>query len=182
MSNTELKEPLMTIYHDLSLNSNHKLISLSFEIASYIPQLSQHPRLTWHLGNLKDPNKPHPSPSNLHTAITYIEKFNTDLCQAIYISLDDSCGRVTNPKDPMSDFWTKEMQAAFEYQELCYRKWRKAHGLNKLQYWLKHQEARATVHRLITHRRRAIWKDFCDRLASGDYTKEMSKISHIRKN
>ncbi|KAG1177556.1 hypothetical protein G6F36_010796 [Rhizopus arrhizus] len=202
MSNTELNEPSMTIYQDLSLNSNHKLISLSFEIASNIPQLSQHPRLTWHLGKLKDPNKraiylqrfrelsapllhyhkTHPSPSNFRTAITYIEKFNTDLCQAIYISLDDSCGRVTNPKDPTSDFWTKEMQAAFEYQELCYRKWRKAHGLNKLQYWLKHQEARAAVCRLITQRRRATWKDFCDRLATGDYDKAISKISRIRKN
>ncbi|KAG1035115.1 hypothetical protein G6F43_013290 [Rhizopus delemar] len=82
----------------------------------------------------------------------------------------------------MSDFWTKEMQAAFEYQELCYRKWRKAHGLNKLQYWLKHQEARAAVRRLITQRRRATWKDFCDRLATGDYDKAISKISRIRKN
>ncbi|KAG1446247.1 hypothetical protein G6F46_011920 [Rhizopus delemar] len=74
------------------------------------------------------------------------------------------------------------MQAAFEYQELCYRKWRMAHGLNKPQYWLKHQEARAAVRRMITQRRRATWKDFCDRLASGDYTKTTSKISRICKN
>ncbi|KAG0834565.1 hypothetical protein G6F19_005147 [Rhizopus arrhizus] len=62
------------------------------------------------------------------------------------------------------------------------RKWRKAQGLNKLHYWLQHQEARATVRRLITQRRRATWKDFCKRLASCDYTKAISKISRIRKN
>ncbi|KAG1063576.1 hypothetical protein G6F41_010687 [Rhizopus arrhizus] len=67
-------------------------------------------------------------------------------------------------------------------EELCYRKWRKAQGLNKLHYWLQHQEARATVRRLITQRRRATWKDFCKRLASCDYTKAISKISRIRKN
>ncbi|KAG1407940.1 hypothetical protein G6F60_001830 [Rhizopus arrhizus] len=67
-------------------------------------------------------------------------------------------------------------------EELCYRKWRKAQGLNKLHYWLQHQEAHATVRRLITQRRRATWKDFCKRLASCDYTKAISKISRIRKN
>ncbi|KAG0798819.1 hypothetical protein G6F22_003841 [Rhizopus arrhizus] len=46
-------------------------------------------------------------------------------------------------------------------EELCYRKWRKAEGLNKVHYWLQHQEACATVRRLITQHRRATWKDFC---------------------
>ncbi|KAG1135799.1 hypothetical protein G6F37_012515 [Rhizopus arrhizus] len=75
-----------------------------------------------------------------------------------------------------------EQLRATTVEELCYRKWRKAQGLNKLHYWLQHQEARATVRRLITQRRRAAWKDFCKRLASCDYTKAISKISRIRKN
>ncbi|KAG1510717.1 hypothetical protein G6F53_006471 [Rhizopus delemar] len=44
------------------------------------------------------------------------------------------------------------------------------------------QEARAAVRRLTTQRRRANWKDFYDRLATGDYAKVISKISRIRKN
>jgi hypothetical protein len=37
------------------------------------------------------------------------------------------------------------MQEAYDYRELCFRKWRKAHGLNRFHYWLKHQEARAKL-------------------------------------
>ncbi|KAG1535368.1 hypothetical protein G6F51_011573 [Rhizopus arrhizus] len=185
MSNTELIEPSMTIHHDLSLDSNHKLVSFSFQATADVSRLTRHPRYTWHLGKLRDPNKCKTyverfrelSESLLHfdgthipltdplAAIAYIEQFNNDLCQAIYTALDETCDRVTNPGDPIRN-----------------RKWRKAQGLNKLHYWLQHQEARATVRRLITQRRRATWKDFCKRLASCDYTKAISKISRIRKN
>ncbi|KAG1424190.1 hypothetical protein G6F58_002501 [Rhizopus delemar] len=182
MSNTELIEPSMTIHHDLSLDSNHKLVSFSFQATADVSRLTRHPRYTWHLGKLRDPNKCKTyverfrelSESLLHfdgthipltdplAAIAYIEQFNNDLCQAIYTALDETCGRL-----PLT---------------LGNRKWRKAQGLNKLHYWLQHQEARATVRRLITQRRRATWKDFCKRLASCDYTKAISKISRIRKN
>ncbi|KAG1124532.1 hypothetical protein G6F38_013896 [Rhizopus arrhizus] len=114
-------------------------------------------------------------------AIAYIEQFNNDLCQAIYTALDETCGRVTNPGDPIRDFWTNELQAAIDFRELCYRKWRKEQGLNKLHYWLQHQEARATVRRLITQRRRAIWKDFYKRLASCDYTKKFRRSAVFAK-
>ncbi|KAG1137016.1 hypothetical protein G6F38_011621 [Rhizopus arrhizus] len=134
MSNTELIEPSMTIHHDLSLDSNHKLVSFSFQAMADVPRLTRHPRYTWHL--------------------------------AMYTALDETCGRVTNPGDLIRDFWTNELQAAIDFRELCYRKW----------------QARATVRRLITQRRRATWKDFCKRLASYEYTKAISKISRIRKN
>ncbi|KAG1126825.1 hypothetical protein G6F38_013717 [Rhizopus arrhizus] len=74
------------------------------------------------------------------------------------------------------------MQEAYDYREFCYRKWRKAHGLNKFHYWLKHQEARAALRRLINQRRRAKWISFCEQMASGDYTKAISRLSRIRKN
>ncbi|KAG1438434.1 hypothetical protein G6F55_013947 [Rhizopus delemar] len=115
-------------------------------------------------------------------AIAYIEQFNNDLCQAIYNALDETGDCVTNPGDPIREFWTNELQTAIDFRELCYRKWRKAEGLNKVHYWLQHQEACATVRRLITQHRRATWKDFCKRLASCDYTKAISKINRIRKN
>ncbi|KAG1320871.1 hypothetical protein G6F62_011110 [Rhizopus arrhizus] len=167
-----------------------------------VPRLTRHPRYTWHLGKLRDPNKCKTygehfrefSESLLHfdgthipltdplAAIAYIEQFNNDLCQAIYTALDETCDRVTNPGDPIREFWTNELQTAIDFRELCYRKWRKAEGLNKVHYWLQHQEACATVRRLITQHRRATWKDFCKRLASCDYTKAISKINRIRKN
>ncbi|KAG1042623.1 hypothetical protein G6F43_011851 [Rhizopus delemar] len=107
-----------------------------------------------------------------------IEKLNAGLCQAIYTSLDDSCGRVSLSTGPLRDFWTDKLQEAYTYRELCYRKWRKAYGLNRLHYWLKHQEARATLRRLIIQRCRETWTTFCEQTASEEYTKAISKLSH----
>ncbi|KAG0755475.1 hypothetical protein G6F65_012278 [Rhizopus arrhizus] len=203
MSTTELTGSSMRIRQDLSLDSNHKLVSLSFQINASIPQLPRHPRIIWNLGKLKDRNnhevylrrfqelsqpllqyheKHYYHMNNRLYAVDYIEKLNADLCQAIYTSLDDSCGRVSHSTDPLRDFWTNKLQEAYDYRELCYRKWRKAYGLNKLHYWLKHQEARATLRRLIAQRRRETWTTFCRQMASEEYTKAISKLSRIRKN
>ncbi|KAG1141420.1 hypothetical protein G6F37_012820 [Rhizopus arrhizus] len=176
MSNAELVELSMKIYQDYSLDSDHKLLFLSFQISANIPQLSGHPRVIWSLRKLADPNT-HESYVNRFkelsqpllpygdaqftnfnsrtSAVDYIEKLNNDIFQAIYTSLDDCCGRVSHSGDPLYDFWTDKMQEAYDYRELCYRKWRKAHGLNKFHYWLKHQETRAALRRLINQRRRA---------------------------
>ena len=37
------------------------------------------------------------------------------------------------------------------------------------------------LHQLINQRRRAKWTTFCKQIASGDYTKAISRISRIRK-
>ncbi|KAG1067747.1 hypothetical protein G6F41_007417 [Rhizopus arrhizus] len=120
-------------------------------------------------------------PRDHQTATTYIEQFNRQLCQAIYHSLGTSCGRRLQPVEPLKDFWTEDMQKAYEYRERCYRKWRKAQGLNKLKYWLKHQETRAALQCLIQKRRKENWEHFCQQLASSQYTKAIAKISRIRK-
>ncbi|KAG1458120.1 hypothetical protein G6F46_006056 [Rhizopus delemar] len=112
---------------------------------------------------------------------TYIEQFIRQLCQAIYHSLDTSCGRQLQPVEPLKDFWTEDMQKAYEYRERCYRKWRKAQGLSKLKYWLKHQEARAALRRLIQKKRKENWEHFCQQLTSSQYAKAIAKFSRIRK-
>ncbi|KAG1136189.1 hypothetical protein G6F37_012209 [Rhizopus arrhizus] len=170
MSNTKLVESSMKIYQDFTLDSNHKLLSLSFQINANISQLSRHPRSIRSLRKLVDPNT---NESYAHrfkelsrslllysddqftkfssriSAVDYIEKCNNSICQAIYTLLYDCCGRVSHPRDPLHDFWTDKIQEAYDCRELCYRKWRKAHGLNKFHYWLKHQEAQVALHRLI---------------------------------
>ncbi|KAG1290405.1 hypothetical protein G6F66_008674 [Rhizopus arrhizus] len=116
------------------------------------------------------------------SARDFIEKLNDDICQAIYMSLDSICGRICQQTDPMKDFWTAEMRQAYEAREYYYRKWRKAYGLNKLHFWLQHQQARATLRRLIHQRRPENWRRFCYQMANGEYTKAISKISRIRKH
>jgi hypothetical protein len=88
------------------------------------------------------------------SARDFIEKLNDDICQAIYMSLDSICGRICQQTDPLKDFWTAEMRQAYEAREHYYRKWRKAYGLNKLHFWLQHQQARAMLRRLIHQRHR----------------------------
>ncbi|KAG1442210.1 hypothetical protein G6F55_013032 [Rhizopus delemar] len=108
ISTTELIEPQLVIRDDLSLDSNHKFMMLSFQTNIPSSNLLPPKRLTWHLGKLKDDKKettyqqvftnltadliPHPPPllPNRSSAINYIEDFNSAICQAIYQSLDQN--------------------------------------------------------------------------------------------
>jgi hypothetical protein len=120
--------------------------------------------------------------TNEHVAQQHIEEFNHSLCKAIYDSLDTTCGRTIQTNGSLRDFWTADMLQAIDTRERYYRKWRKAYGLNKPRYWLKHQEACARLKRLIYQRRRETWNKFCHQMATGEYTKAIAKISKIRKN
>ncbi|KAG1222028.1 hypothetical protein G6F35_005580 [Rhizopus arrhizus] len=203
MSDTELCNPSLTIWEDLSLDSAHKMISFSFH-PSILPEVhNQQPRITWRLTKLQEAKTRNQyiqsfqnatnnismsiennnlQPQDQQSARGFIEKLNDDICQAIYMSLDSICGRICQQTDPMKDFWTAEMRQAYEAREYYYRKWRKAYGLNKLHFWLQHQQARATLRRLIHQRRRENWRRFCHQMAIGEYTKAISRLSRIRKH
>ncbi|KAG1225571.1 hypothetical protein G6F63_008289 [Rhizopus arrhizus] len=203
MSDTELCNPSLTIWKYLSLDSAHKMISFSFH-PSILPEVhSQQPRITWRLTKLQEAKTRNQyiqsfqnaannisisiennnlQPQDQQSARDFIVKLNDDICQAIYMSLDSICGRICQQTDPLKDFWTAEMRQAYEAREYYYRKWRKSYGLNKLHFWLQHQQARATLRRLIHQRRRENWRRFCHQMAIGEYTKAISKLSRIRKH
>ncbi|KAI8375081.1 hypothetical protein EDC96DRAFT_437306, partial [Choanephora cucurbitarum] len=63
-----------------------------------------------------------------------------------------------------------------------YRKWSKANWLNCLRFWISHQQFRARLHRLIRQRKCALWRQSCDSLAYGSYTKSISKLSKFCKS
>ncbi|KAG0803212.1 hypothetical protein G6F20_013722 [Rhizopus arrhizus] len=93
--------------------------------------------------------------TDMDAASTYIEQYSSALCQAIYDSLDEICGKKdTNADVFLKQFWTTEMTSAFKRKQFYFKKWRKANGLNCLKYWLKHQETGALLQRLIQQRRR----------------------------
>ncbi|KAG1605751.1 hypothetical protein G6F46_013503 [Rhizopus delemar] len=178
MSDTELCNPSLTIREDLSSDSAHKMMSFSYH-PNILPEThSQQPRTTWKLTKLQDSktrnqyiqsfqnaannismsienNKQ--QPHDQQSARDFIEKLNDDICQAVYISLDNICGCIGQQTDPLKDFWAAEMRQAYETKEYYYRKWRKAYDLNKLHFWLQHHQARATLRRLIHQRRRENW-------------------------
>lgn len=201
LSTTELTEPAMTVFTDKSLGSNHKMVSLMFKTT--VPyQPTQMQRNVWNLGKLKEPEVQKAyiqhiqaalvslGPSNEHTWMQtankhvvqqHIEEYNQSLCKIIYDSLDITCGQIIQSKNPLRSFWTDDILQALDIREHYYRKWRKAYGLNKLRYWIKHQEACAQLKRLIHRRRRETWNKFCHQMATGEYTKAIAKISKIRK-
>lgn len=201
-STVELLTPTLRIRDDLSLNSNHKFMTLSFSVQDTLTALPPPPRITWNINKLKRPKyrglhrkvfieklslilPPHPSLAfpDRASACNYIDHIHDHLCNTIISTLDTVCGRrSTHIDDYLRDFWTPEMKAAFTRKEYLYKKWRKARGLNCLRYWEQHQAAQAALRRLITQRRRETWRLFCQQLEQGDYTKTIAKFSRIRKN
>jgi len=94
---------------------------------------------------------------DMDAASTYIEQYSSALCQAIYDSLDEICGKKDASADMyLKQLWTTEMTSAFERKQFYFKKWRKASGLNCLKFWLKHQETNGLLQRLIQKRRREI--------------------------
>ncbi|PHZ15990.1 uncharacterized protein RHIMIDRAFT_288893 [Rhizopus microsporus ATCC 52813] len=145
ISTTELPYSNLIIRDDLSLGSYHKFMTLSFQASAPPQRLLPPKRILWHLGKLKDEKLrvqynnrfshltkdliPTTAPSfdNRASASAYIEKLNHNLCQAIYQSLDEVCGRNTRQWcSPLQQFWTADLQEAFELKEHYYRKWREA--------------------------------------------------------
>ncbi|KAG1463329.1 hypothetical protein G6F56_005307 [Rhizopus delemar] len=77
---------------------------------------------------------------------------------------------------------TDKNAAIFKRKQFYFEKWRKANGLNCLTYWPKHQEKSTLLQRLIQQRHRETWKQFCSKMATGEYTKAIARFSRIRKN
>ncbi|KAG0848494.1 hypothetical protein G6F17_011601 [Rhizopus arrhizus] len=204
-STTELEMPTLRIRDDLSLNSNHKFMTMTFYLPSHLQgptDLPRPQRIIWNIGKLKHLKSrdtyrdtfikklslilpPHSSLSfrDRSEACQYIDSLHDQLCDTIVASLDSVCGRRPPQADEyLKDFWTDEMTAAFNRKEYYYKKWRKARGLNCFRYWLQHQEAQAALRRLVTRRRKETWRHFCDQMSRGDYIKAITKFSRIRKN
>lgn len=176
-SNCEFTMPTLTIRDNLSLNSNHKFMTLSFHLPDYPPGLPPPQRITWNVGKLKHPETrkkykevfgqnlslivpPHSSISfpDRSAACQYIYTVHDDLCKTIIFTLDSVCARrTTQTDDYLKDFRTPEMTTAFKRKEYLYKKWQKARDLNCLRYWEQHQEAQAALRRLVSNRRRETW-------------------------
>ncbi|KAG1016090.1 hypothetical protein G6F26_012788 [Rhizopus arrhizus] len=141
LSNTELDNPDLVIEDELSLNSNHTFMTLSFNLP---PAYTSHNLSTeihrphWNLKKLKkldcsdryesafkngttslvtqsDDDTDETMLTDMDAASTYIEQYSSALCQAIYDSLDEICGKKdTNADVFLKLFWTTEMTSAFK--------------------------------------------------------------------
>ena len=206
MSTNNCINPTLNISDNLSLGSNHKMVHFSFDTASNIPLSSppQQLRRIWRLSKIKDPaiqdeykstinnklqalnnklqqliDRPQTQTTNSN-AKDEIEILTEEFYTNIYTSLDHTFGRTDGGQKRRDTFWTAELQRLVDHRELCYQKWRSAFGLNKMPWWLRHQEASARVRRALKKRNRETWHIFCKRLETDDYTKTTATIKKIR--
>ncbi|KAG1443387.1 hypothetical protein G6F55_012690 [Rhizopus delemar] len=140
---------------DLSLGSDHKLMSLSFEYSVPVvpstqssPSLGQVRRL-WNLSRLKEPEVQQlyvstfcslsaalldqlqqlcSSPPSTRPPIDHL---NDELNAAIYSALDKSVGSRTSRPKQWKRFWTSQLQALADRRDWLYRKWRWSLGIDK---------------------------------------------------
>ncbi|KAI9267998.1 hypothetical protein BDA99DRAFT_422104, partial [Phascolomyces articulosus] len=109
-----------------------------------------------------------------------IDKITNDFYSALYTSLDTSLGPTPGGYIRRTTLWTVELQRLWDHRELCYKKWRNGYGMNKLTWWVRHQEARAKLRRAIRSHSRGTWKDFCTSLENDDYSKTTARIKKIK--
>ncbi|KAG1577189.1 hypothetical protein G6F47_013193 [Rhizopus delemar] len=140
---------------DLSLGSDHKLMSLSFEYSVPVvpstqssPSLGQVRRL-WNLSRLKEPEVQKlyvstfcslsaalldqlqqlcSSPPSTRPPIDHL---NDELNAAIYSALDKSVGSRTSRPKQWKRFWTSQLQALADRRDWLYRKWCWSLGIDK---------------------------------------------------
>ncbi|PHZ12830.1 uncharacterized protein RHIMIDRAFT_313505 [Rhizopus microsporus ATCC 52813] len=122
------------------MDSNHKFMTLSFQMHSTQELELPPPRLLWNLGRLKGPDTvdkyvnifnectqglqrlQSPSFLNRNFAVEHIEESQSNICRFIYHPLDMTCGRRPPPSTTRNcDFWTPEMLNTIQFREYYYR-------------------------------------------------------------
>lgn len=202
LSNFTLSDSSITIRSDLSLGSDHKLMTLSFNYTAPPPitttnSSSSCPRRLWNLSRLREPEIRELYQSTFATQTAElktqleelrssppttrppIDNINDQLNTVIYTALDKS----VTPRQPRpkywKKFWTKDLQDLAEARERCYKRWRRAIGIDKVQWWQRHIEAQDRFHRALRKAKRESWKVFCQKLERGDFSQVLHRISRI---
>ncbi|KAK4508975.1 uncharacterized protein ATC70_008057 [Mucor velutinosus] len=195
----------ISIYSDLSLGSDHKLMSLTFDYHSNEPALampatpSPSPRLLWKLSRLQETDV-----RNLYaqrfTALSQpllqqlislvrsppdtqppIDTLNSDLTNCIYQALDESVTRQSQRPNFWKKFWTLDLQRLCDHREALYRKYRRCPAsLDKAYWWNQHVEAHQKFKQALRRAKQVSWHAFCESLFKQDFSKAMSKIKLIK--
>ncbi|KAG1436515.1 hypothetical protein G6F56_013528 [Rhizopus delemar] len=160
----------MQVFSDLSLGSDHRLLSLSFSFdasfddppLSSPPSATVHPRRLWNLSRLAEPDPCQlyietfrslsaPLTSQLRRLVQHppsscppIDDLNASLNDIIYRSLDTSVGDRPPRPSHWKKYWSADLQASADRRNMFYRRWRRASGIDKVFWWNKHQQASAS--------------------------------------
>ncbi|KAG2202299.1 hypothetical protein INT47_010747 [Mucor saturninus] len=111
----------------------------------------------------------------------YLDDMHVELTSIIYDALDSSIGK-KEPRDrDWKWFWTQDLEDATKKRENIYKKWHRARNINKALYWDQLQQAAEVVRRLIQSSRNKYFRQFCDKLATNEFSKATNKIRSIRR-
>ncbi|KAI7897992.1 uncharacterized protein BX663DRAFT_556190, partial [Cokeromyces recurvatus] len=195
----------LLIRSDLSLGSDHKLMSLSFDLSvpvatpSSPPSASSScPRRLWHLSRLAEPDVKDlyidrfsslssPLSDELDSLLSSpslscpnIDSLNGSLNAAIYSALDSSVGTRTPRPSHWKHFWTPSLQKAADLRERCYRKWRHSSGLDKVFWWNQHIAAHAKFKQDLRTAKQLSWRAFCNALEASDMSTALKKVKQLK--
>lgn len=111
-----------------------------------------------------------------------IDQIENSLCDLIYKSLDESIKRQTPRPKTWNWFWTEELQKLSEKRESLYKKWKRATGINKAQYWKEHLDMADIVRNKIKSEKNRHFRTFCTTVNSCQYSEATKKIKTIRRS
>jgi hypothetical protein len=197
----------LQIYSDLSLGSDHKLMSLSFD---YQAPVTDHPsetdhapaasaRRMWNLSRfaredasekyvdifsgLSEPllGRLQQLVDNPPSSCPPINELNAEFNEAIYSALDKSVGTRAPRPSHWKKFWTPALQTAAELREVYYRKWRRcASSIDKLYWWNLHQKAHIQFRQDLRKAKQQSWRLFCDSLANQDVPTSFTQVKQLK--
>ncbi|KAI9007580.1 hypothetical protein CLU79DRAFT_723522 [Phycomyces nitens] len=85
-----------------------------------------------------------------------------------------------SPPSKWKKFWTPALQAAADHRDGCYKQWRRACGIDKINWWSRHQHAHQEFRQQVQTAKRQSWHAFC-RSLERDFAKATSKIKQIKR-
>lgn len=204
MDPSVLLASLLNVECDLSLGSDHRLMTLSFD---YVPSQDDAtsvaptvlaPRRLWNLSRLGKEDTLKRYRSQFYSLVSPvlgsmsalvaspplvrpdIDMFNDRINECIYSALDASVGNKPTRPGYWKKYWTPALQNAAKLRDDCYCKWRRSSGIDKIYWYNQHKTAHAAFRSAVQAAKRASWKSFCASLET-DFSKATATIKRIKR-
>ncbi|KAK4521574.1 uncharacterized protein ATC70_007335 [Mucor velutinosus] len=155
-----LVNPQLVVESDLSLGSDHRLMSLTF---GYVPPLD-------------DTVAPGDFCSGSSASMEALE-----IDEREAFGLTPSIGVKSGRPGHWKKYWTQEIQDAATVRDHSYSQWRHAFGIVKVEKWSLYKIAHRKFRSLVQAAKRRSWKQFCGILEK-DFSKATAAIKRIKRN
>lgn len=205
MNLSMLGNATIQVESELSLGSDHRLLTLSFDLEA-TSEDNQHeseetcatPRRQWNLYKLGWKKRTTKYRSTFLSNVTPvmntlasltnnppesrpdIDAINDDINNCLYHALDTAVGEKRYQSSTWKKYWTQELQDLATIRDQRYSRWRHAVGIDKIYWWDLHKEANKNFRRAIQKAKRESWKKFCDSLEH-NFSKATATIKNIKR-